>query len=258
MASFSVCPYYGCNEDICDVGCGYISSHDASQISRFCSSDYQACPKMIELSARIITEPPRLSVAPVLFKKISPTFITGDAGIAIGLALTGQAVLLYALQKYGLFGADVRFSGSLIALISILQIVVGVVAIKKRPVRGMMFIGSGLLWSSLLAMDLLPAAGIGVSPGKFALSGYFYIWGLFCLFPLQSAVRVSFSFRLFFGLLATYLLLQAAAPSFAVSLQLASLVVGVIAGVVGMGAGLRYALQPVGTIGESIITRAGV
>ncbi len=258
MASFSVCPYYGCNEDICDVGCGYISSHDASQISRFCSSDYQACPKMIELTARVATEIPPLSVAPALLKKISPAFVTGDIGIAIGLALTGQAVLLYSLQRYGLFGADLLFSGSLIALISFLQIVVGVVVIKKLPVRGMMFIGSGLLWSSLLAMDLLPAAGMGVSPGKFALSGYFYIWGLFCLFPLQSAVRVSFSFRLFFGLLASYLLLQAVAPSFAVSLQATSLFIGVIAGVVGMGAGLRYALQPVGTISESIINRAGV
>jgi succinate-acetate transporter protein len=257
MASFAVCPYYGCNEDVCDVGCGYISSHDASQISRYCSADYQACPKMIELLDRDDTDQSIFPEVSAPFQKNPPAFVSGEAGVAIGLAVTGLAILIYALQKFGLFGEDVHFSAGLIMLISIMQMVVGMVVIKKLPIRGMMFLGSGLLWASLLAMDLLPAAGVGASPGKFALSGYLYIWGLFCLFPLQSAVQLSFTCRLFFGLFAAYLLLLAATPSITVPLAIPSLVTGVAAGLVGLVAGLRYLLQRIGSVNESVVNRAG-
>ena len=243
MARFAVCPYYGCNEDVCDVGCGYISSHDAGQISRFCSADYQACPKFDELVDRYAEQANRLPEARIPLPKSAPAFVSGEAGVATGLAVTGLAILLYALQKFGLFGGDVRFFGCLILLISIMQMVVGMVAMKKKPMRGMMFIGAGLLWVSLLALDLLPAAGFGTPPGKIALSGYLYFWGMFCLFPLQSAVHVSPTCRLFFGLFAAYLFLQAATPYFMIPLQAAALVIGVSAGLVGIGAGLRYALQ---------------
>jgi succinate-acetate transporter protein len=258
MASFAVCPYYGCNEDVCDVGCGYISSHDASQISRYCSADYQACPKLIELLDRDDVDQSMFPELPVPFQKKTSTFVSGESGVAIGLAVTGLAILVYALQKFGLFGDNVHFTGGLILAISIMQMLVGMVAINKLPIRGMMFLGSGLLWASLLVMDLLPAAGIGASPGKFALSGYLYLWGLFCLFPLQSAVRVSFSCRLFFGLFAAYLLLLAATPSIAVPLHLPAVVTGVAAGLVGLSVGLRYLLQQVGAVSKSQVNRVRV
>ncbi|MBE0500565.1 MAG: hypothetical protein IBX47_03910 [Desulfuromonadales bacterium] len=257
MASFAVCPYYGCNEDICDVGCGYISSHDASQISRYCLADYQACPKMIELVDRAVGEPARHPDLSTQIQKNRLDFISGEAGIAVGLTVSGLATLIYAFQKFGLLGETIYFSGGLILMLSIMLMIVGLFAIKKLPIRGMMFIGSGLLWLSLLAMDLLPAAGIGTSPGKIALSGYLYIWGMFCLFPLQSAVRVSFFCRLFFGLLASYLLLMATAPLLSAPLPLALLLTGVSAGVVGMSAGLRYLLQQGGAVAETAINRAG-
>lgn len=239
MAKSVVCPYYGCNEDVCDVGCGYITSHDASQISRYCSADYQGCPKLSELLDRdgelTLTEN-----APVIPKSSPLDFLSGEAGVAAGLSVTGLAILAYALQKFGLFGDTILYSGSLIFLISLLQIGVGMIVMKTLPVRSMMFMGAGLLWASMLAMDLLPAAGIGVSPGKYALSGYLYLWGLFCLFPLQAAVRVSLYCRLFFGLFAVYLLLQAITPFFSFPLHIATFTVGSVAGLVGLGAGFRF------------------
>lgn len=256
MASFAVCPYYGCSEEVCDIGCGYISSHDASQISRYCSAEYQACPKFTELVERYADEAARLPEARIPLQSTPPAFVSGEAGVATGLAATGLAILLYVLQKSGLFGADVRFLSSLILLISIMQMVVGMVAMKKRPMRGMMFIGAGLLWVSLLALDLLPAAGFGTPPGRVALSGYLYFWGMFCLFPLQSAVHVSSSCRVFFGLFAAYLFLQAATPYFMVPLQIASLVVGVAAGLVGVGSGLRYVLHLGAIVGEPVPIRS--
>ena len=47
-----VCPFYGKSDDICDVGCGYISPHDVNMIIKFCSCRYRECMKYQELSER--------------------------------------------------------------------------------------------------------------------------------------------------------------------------------------------------------------
>ena len=56
MRENTVCPFYGKNDDYCDVGCGYISPHDVNQIIRFCSCRYKECLKYRELSDRIPVE----------------------------------------------------------------------------------------------------------------------------------------------------------------------------------------------------------
>lgn len=48
-----ICPYFGKNEDLCDVGCGYISTHDVNMIIRFCSSHFNSCVKYRELADRL-------------------------------------------------------------------------------------------------------------------------------------------------------------------------------------------------------------
>lgn len=52
MQSDIICPFYGKNDDYCDVGCGYISPHDVNQIIRFCSGRFKECMKFQELSER--------------------------------------------------------------------------------------------------------------------------------------------------------------------------------------------------------------
>lgn len=52
MLQDTVCPFYGKNDDYCDVGCGYISPSDVKQIIRFCSCRYEECLKFRELSER--------------------------------------------------------------------------------------------------------------------------------------------------------------------------------------------------------------
>ena len=49
----TICPYYGKNEDLCDVGCGYISTHDVNLIIRFCSTQFTGCRKYQELMDRL-------------------------------------------------------------------------------------------------------------------------------------------------------------------------------------------------------------
>ena len=56
MQHETVCPFYGKNDDYCDVGCGYISPHDVNQIIRFCSCRHQECFKYQELSDRLPKE----------------------------------------------------------------------------------------------------------------------------------------------------------------------------------------------------------
>lgn len=52
----TVCPFYGKNDDFCDVGCGYISPHDVNQIIKYCSCRYKECLKYQELSDRLSRE----------------------------------------------------------------------------------------------------------------------------------------------------------------------------------------------------------
>ncbi len=53
MKDRTVCPYYGCDEEVCDVGCGYISPHDAKMIIKFCSAQFCDCLKYHELADRL-------------------------------------------------------------------------------------------------------------------------------------------------------------------------------------------------------------
>ena len=69
MKDTAVCPYFDLDEDACDVGCGYISSHDASMIIKFCSCQYDTCQKYRELTDRLVEQEPVLPV----FKQPSPT-----------------------------------------------------------------------------------------------------------------------------------------------------------------------------------------
>jgi hypothetical protein len=56
MLQNTVCPFYGKNDDYCDVGCGYISPYDVKQIIKFCSCRYRECLKYRELSDRMPVE----------------------------------------------------------------------------------------------------------------------------------------------------------------------------------------------------------
>jgi hypothetical protein len=52
MISETICPYFGKDDDQCDIGCGYISPHDVNMIIRFCNGRHLQCLKFLELSDR--------------------------------------------------------------------------------------------------------------------------------------------------------------------------------------------------------------
>jgi hypothetical protein len=52
MEKPDICPFYGKNDDYCDVGCEYISPHDVNMIIRFCNGRHFECSKYMELADR--------------------------------------------------------------------------------------------------------------------------------------------------------------------------------------------------------------
>ncbi|HIJ82327.1 MAG TPA: hypothetical protein HPP76_11540 [Desulfuromonadales bacterium] len=52
MIAENICPFYGIDDDQCDVGCGYISPHDVNMIIRYCNGRHHDCLKFHELSER--------------------------------------------------------------------------------------------------------------------------------------------------------------------------------------------------------------
>jgi len=57
MGKSDICPFYGKNDDYCDVGCGYITPHDVNMIIRYCAASYPECMKYRELLERFPEEP---------------------------------------------------------------------------------------------------------------------------------------------------------------------------------------------------------
>ena len=52
MGNPDICPFYGKNDDYCDVGCEYISPHDVKMIISYCSGRHDQCTKYMELTDR--------------------------------------------------------------------------------------------------------------------------------------------------------------------------------------------------------------
>lgn len=52
MANNKICPFFGKDDDVCDVGCGYISPHDVRMMVAYCNHRCSDCMKYRELAER--------------------------------------------------------------------------------------------------------------------------------------------------------------------------------------------------------------
>lgn len=52
MSDDQICPYYRLDEDVCDVGFGYITPHDVRTMVAFCRCRFEACSQYQSLAAR--------------------------------------------------------------------------------------------------------------------------------------------------------------------------------------------------------------
>jgi len=246
MGNQAICPFYGKNEDACDVGCGYISSHDAKMIIKYCSSCYDSCQKYRELTGK--------SAAPLTHQQPPPQLI-GDRPRAtplFGLLALGLCSATYAFDQLPLYAIDLRAMAVVLFLGALGQIGSGLSSLKKNPLSAVAFTGFGLFWLSVLALDILPRAGYGKLPGTLPMVGYLAMWGLFSLIICQGHESISRVCRLVFTMQTSFLLLLAIALATDNTAVLhAAAALGLACGLPGISLGLHHfwketamALQP--------------
>lgn len=254
MQEKPICPYYGCDEDQCDVGCGYITSHDAHMIIRFCSSQFDSCHKFRELADRyglpdkatIVTPPvsvpqPQIQDVPVL-----------------GLLSFGLTVVLYALTLLPLVTIDPRLLGLLLFTGSLGQIITGLSTLKKNPLRAVAFTGFGLFWLSMVALDVLPHAGFGKIPGQLPMVGYLAMWGLFSLIICQGMESLSKICRLAFAMLTAFLMLLAIAHATnQIAVMHTACLMGIGSGLPGLFLGGQYLWREISLFLQPELTKSG-
>ena len=221
-----ICPFFGKNEDHCDVGCGYISNHDVNMIIHFCADDFGECMKYRELAARF----PRLA-------ELQPT-ATGDISwhdwtkerepmnnelqdltlkdttanpAPLGLLGFGMTTVLLNLHNAGFFPLDAMILAMGVFYGGLGQIIVGIMEWKKNNTFGATaFTSYGLFWLTLVALILLPKTGMVAASSPFAMGFYLTIWGLFSAVLFIGTFRLSRALQVVFGLLVLLFFLLAA------------------------------------------------
>jgi succinate-acetate transporter protein len=245
MSDRNVCPYYGCNEEVCDVGCGYISPHDAKMIIKFCSAQYTDCLKYHELADRLGE---RIPVAARSAAGVEP--VHGGAPTitvpAFGLFCFGITTALFAIKQLPVPQLEIHTLSLLMIAGALGQILTGLTALRVNPLRAVAFTAFGLFWLSLLAIEVLPSAGYGHSPGPLSQAGYFAMWGMFSLILAQGAENLARSCRLVFALLTVFLLLLALAHfTGSVTLHHTAAVIGFACSLPGLICGVRQGSREV-------------
>jgi len=235
MQDTAVCPYFDHDEDACDVGCGYISSHDASMIIKFCSCQYQNCHKYRELSERLQEIEPVVPVAPA-----QPTKPLDQLPI-LGLFSYSMTIAAYALDKLPIVTLNLHLLAIILMLGATGQISAGLNALKRSPLRAIAFTGFGLFWLSILALDILPRAGYGSIPGAIPMMGYCAMWGMFGLIICQGLEQLTRTCRTVFAMMTAFLLMYAMAHALGSTAILhGAALVGLTSSLPGLFYGLRY------------------
>jgi len=239
MRETAICPYYQHDEDICDVGCGYISSHDASMIIKFCSCQYRDCQKFRELSDRFERRDP----APPELKKpdrMRPAASQGNLPV-LGLFCYGITAASYAVDKLPGMAMNLHLLAIILMLGAIGQISAGLNTLKNNPLRAIAFTGSGLFWLSILALDILPRAGYGSIPGPIPMMGYLAMWGMFCMVICQGLEQLTRVCRTVFAMMTAFLLTLALAHATGNNLLMqGSALVGLCSSLPGIYFGMRH------------------
>lgn len=239
MKDSAVCPYFDLDEDACDVGCGYISSHDASMIIKFCSCQYDSCQKYRELSDRLGVQEPAL---PLLNQPSPAVSAVHSSGLPIlGLFCYSATAACYAVDKLPLLSPNLHLLAIIIMLGAIGQISAGLNALKGNPLCAIAFTGSGLFWLSILALDILPRAGYGSVPGPVPMMGYFAMWGMFSLIICQGLDQLVRICRVVFALMTAFLLaLSLAHATQSTSFLHSAALIGLTSALPGVFLGLRH------------------
>lgn len=219
------CPFYGKNEDLCDVGCGYISPHDAKIISQFCSTQPEDCPRyqyLMEREAEPASRPaaaaptplpepgetsPGRAAKPVPPKPSRPLPARPFSTLPpLGLLCFGLTTLIFSLRLTELLPLPEWLFKFAILAGGLGQFTVGILEwVKKRYFSGVALSAYGLFWLSLPL--LLPATGAAPVP---ALTAYLLLWCLFGAVLMVASLQINRALPWVFGTSSLLLFLLAA------------------------------------------------
>ena len=223
MRDHSICPFFGLDENYCDVGCGYISTHDVRTIIGCCSDDYTQCAKYRELGERYphllhqaaennhTAMTKEMKTMEKELQNLSLQDTTANPA-PLGLLGFGMTTVLLNLHNAGFFPLDAMILGMGIFYGGIGQIIVGVMEWKKNNTFGATaFTSYGLFWLTLVALILLPKTGMVAASSSQAMGFYLSCWGLFSLILFLGTFKLSRALQVVFGSLTLLFILLAAA-----------------------------------------------
>ncbi|MDD2556712.1 MAG: acetate uptake transporter [Desulfuromonadaceae bacterium] len=222
MQDTSVCPFFGKNEDYCDVGCDYISNHDIRMIVDYCADDYTECMKFRELasyhpemlhSAAHTSNQQDIREREIMsnqFQNMALKDTTGNPA-PLGLLGFGMTTVLLNLHNAGFFPLDAMILAMGIFYGGLGQIIVGIMEWKKNNTfAATAFTSYGLFWLTLVALILLPKTGVVPASTPQAMGFYLTCWGLFTAVLFLGTFRLSRALQVVFGSLVVLFFLLAA------------------------------------------------
>jgi len=100
----------------------------------------------------------------------------------LGLMGFGMTTILLNMHNIGLFGLSSMIIAMGIFYGGLAQIIAGIMEWKKKNTFGTVaFTSYGLFWITLVAMILLPKAGLISAPASSEMAAYLFFWGMLTL-----------------------------------------------------------------------------
>jgi succinate-acetate transporter protein len=166
----------------------------------------------------------------------------------LGLVGFGMTTILFNFHNLGLFPQDSMLLSMGIFYGGVAQVVAGIMEWRKGNTFGATaFTSFGLFWLSLIALTVLPDAGIGAAaPSGLAIPLYLAIWGLFAAVLFIGTFRLNRALQVVFGTATLLFALSAIgeAESSAAIGRFAGWV-GLLCGATGIYAGLAQVLNEI-------------
>jgi succinate-acetate transporter protein len=151
----------------------------------------------------------------------------------LGLLGFGLTTILLNLHNAGLFPLDSMIMGMGVFVGGIAQVIAGIEEWKKGNTFGATaFSAYGLFWIALVATWVIPAMGLGRVSAAYEMGWFLLLWGLFTTGMFIGTLRLNRALQVVFATLAALFFLLAIRDFSG------SVVVGVIAGWVGIVCGL--------------------
>jgi len=120
----------------------------------------------------------------------------------LGLMGFGMTTVLLNLHNAGFFPLDSMILAMGIFYGGLAQVIAGVMEWKKgNTFAATAFTSYGMFWLSLVALVVLPKAGLSIAgPGKeFAMPAYLVMWGVFTAVLFIGTLRLSRALQVVFG-----------------------------------------------------------